>query len=172
MKFLIFIAPKDFKDESVSLVKLFFDKWGIKYDISSYTYSECRGTHGVVYKPAVHTSKVTSTGYDGVVLIDGSGIDTYKLCDYRPLLDLMYNFHNNKKYIIGIGNATKITARANIVNGKKVSTDDEESLRLVKLFHGVPSDESFEVSGNLITIKNSKEIEDSMIKILENMGVN
>ena len=34
MRFLIFIPPKDFRDESLSMVKLFFDKWGIRYMIT------------------------------------------------------------------------------------------------------------------------------------------
>ncbi len=171
MRFLIFIPPKDFKDESVSLVKLFFDKWGVRYDISSYTSKVCVGTHGARYEPAVHTSKVFTGDYDGLVLIDGNGIDFYKLYDYRPLLDLVLKFEESKKYIIGIDNAVKVPARANVVRGKLVSANDRETQRLVTLFHGTVSDKTHEIAGNLITIRSYGDVESSMQKILEHIGV-
>lgn len=171
MKFLIFLPPKGFRDESAELVKLFFDKWGVKYSVTSYTSNDCVGTHGATYKTDIHTSKVLSTDYDGIVFIDGEGVDIYKLYDYRPLLDLALKFNNSNKHIVSIDGATKITSRANIVKGKKIATSDKETDRLVTLFHGIPSNNAFELSGNIITIKNSSEIEDSMQKILEHMGV-
>ncbi|MDE1870699.1 MAG: DJ-1/PfpI family protein [Candidatus Micrarchaeota archaeon] len=173
MRFLIIITPKDFRDESVSLIKLFFDKWGIQYSISSYTSNRCTGIHGAVYTPDIHASKISPSEYDGIVLIDGTGIESYKLYDYRPLLDLMIGFNNSRKYIMSVNNAAKIPARANIIKNKRVSfsTDDRETLRLVNLFHGIPSDNEYEISGNLITIRKSSDIEESMLKILESMGV-
>jgi hypothetical protein len=172
-RFLIFIPPKDFKDESISLIKLFFDKWDVKYDITSYTSSTCIGSHGATYSPDIHTAKVAWQEYDGIVLIDGNGIESYKLYDYRPLLDIMLNFNNAKRYIIAIDGSVKIPARANIIRDRKLamSTEDKETMRLVTLFHGIPSDEELELSGNLITIKSSSGIEDSFPKVLEHIGV-
>jgi len=173
MKFLIFIPPKDFKDESLSLIRLFFDKWDVKYDISSYTSSDCVGMHGAVTTPKIHTGRVSHAEYNGIVLIYGNGVDSYKLYDYRPLLDLMLNFESSKKFIIGVNGSAKIPARANIVKNKNIamSSDDKETLRLVTLFHGIPSEKDFELAGNLITIKSSGHIENSMQKILEHIGV-
>ncbi len=165
------MPPKGFRDESMSMLKLFFDKWGIKYDITSYTNNDCIGSHGAVYTPAFNTGKATTYGYDGIVLIDGEGIDAYKLFDYRPLLDLMMLFNQNSKFILGIGNASKIPARANIIKDKRLCAADSETRRLVALFHGKPSDEPFELAGNVITIKDSRSIEDSMQRILQHMGV-
>ena len=170
MRFLIFIPPKDFRDESLSMVKLFFDKWGIRYMVTSYTSSDCMGLHGAVVRPDINTSKVNYEEYDGIVLVDGSGSDEYKLQDYRPLLDLMLLFDQKKRYMISINNTAKIPARANIVNNAKIATDDEESIRLVRLFHGVPSEKPFEMNGNLITIRNSKDVEEAMQVILERIG--
>lgn len=170
MRFLVFIPPKDFRDESLSMVKLFFSKWDINYKVTSYTSKECTGSHGAVCMPDIHAAKVSSAEYDGIALIDGAGIDSYKLYDYRPLLDLILNFNNARKYIISMGNAAKIPARANIVMNKRVATDDREAVRLITLFHGVPSDNQFELAGNLMTIKSSTDIEDCMQKILEHMG--
>lgn len=173
MRFLIIIPPKDFRDESISLIKLFFDKWGIPYSLSSYTSGKCTGIHGAVYSPDVHAARISSSEYDGIVLIDGRGVDAYKLYDYRPLLDLMIKFNRSEKYIISVDNAAKIPARANIIRDKRISfsTEDRETMRLVNLFHGIPSNNEYETSGNLISIRESKDIEDSMVKILEYMGV-
>lgn len=171
MRFLIFIPPNEFKDESVSIVKLFFDKWGIDYKLTSYTAKDCKGSHGAVYRPDIHTSKASSTEYDGIILIDGEGIEHYKIYDFRPLLDLIINFNNSRKYIVAVNNAVKIPARANVIRGKRVSAHDKETLRLVTLFHGVPENDPYTLSGNLITIGRSEDIEDSMQKILEHMGV-
>ncbi len=171
MRFLIFIPPKEFRDESVALIKLFFDKWGVDYKISTYSSSDCVGTHGAVYKPDIHASKISVGDFDGVVLIDGAGVDGYKLFDYRPLLDIMLRFNQDNKFIIAISNSVKIPARANIVKDKRVAVDDSETKRLVVLFHGIPTQKEFEMSGNLITISNPKDIEESMQRILEHMGV-
>jgi DJ-1/PfpI family len=171
MKFLIFIPPKDFRDESLSLIRLFFDKWGVPYDITSYTAGECTGIHGAIVHPNFHASHIQTQNYNGIVLIDGKGIDDYKLQDYRPLLDILYMFNMSGKYILTVANAAKVPARANIVKDRKVATEDPESKRLVNLFHGVLSSEDFEIAGNLISIKDPNGIEDSMIKILEYMGV-
>lgn len=170
MRFLIFIPPKDFRDESLSLIRLFLDKWGIRYMITSYTQSPCVGSHGAVIRPDINTSRVNADEYDGIVLIDGSGIEEYKLYDYRPLLDLMLMFNNRKGFIISISNTAKIPARANVVKDLSIATDDEESKRLVRLFHGVPSEKPYEINGNIIAIKNYGEIEESMQVILDRIG--
>ncbi|MGD0510240.1 MAG: DJ-1/PfpI family protein [Candidatus Micrarchaeaceae archaeon] len=171
MRFLVFIPPKDFRDESLSMVKLFFSKWGVDCKVTSYSSKECVGSHGAVITPDINTSKVFASEYDGIALIDGGGIDEYKLCDYRPLLDLILNFDSSRKYIISMGNSVKIPARANVIGGKKIATNDRESARLATLFHGVLSNSNFEMAGNMITIKSSSDIEDCMQQILEHMGV-
>jgi hypothetical protein len=171
MRLLIFIPPKNFRDESIALTKLFFDKWGIKYRITSYTNGECVGSHGAVYHPDLNASKAYLEEYDGIVLIDGEGVDQYKLYDYRPLLDMLILLNRSNKYIISIGNSAKIPARANIIKGAKIATDDKEAERLAILFHGIPSDKGYEINHNrIITIKNYGELEESMQKILEYMG--
>jgi hypothetical protein len=127
--------------------------------------------HGAVYYPSIHTSKVFGDEYDGIFLIDGAGIDEFKLFDYRPLLDLMIKMNDRKKFIVSINNAAKIPARANVIKDRRIATDDKETIRLVTLFHGVPSNEPLEISGNIISIKGSNDIEDAMESVLTHMGV-
>src|SRR5438445_8231547 len=102
MKLLIFIAPREFKDETIATVKLFLDKWNVEHTISSYTHSDCVGSHGAVYQSQVHTGRVLTEDYDGIVLVDGKGVEMYKIYDHRPLLDLLLKFNERRKKIIAI----------------------------------------------------------------------
>lgn len=173
MKLLVFVTPTEFRDETLSMMKLFFDKWGIEYKITSYSHREnCTGTHGAVCKIDLHANNVNTEDYNGIVLIDGKGIEAYRVYEHRPLLDLMLKFNDKKKTIIAVSNSVKVPARANIIKNRKISVpDDQETKRLIQLFHGLPSTQNFEISENLITIRDSSDIESSMREILEYLGV-
>ncbi len=172
MKFLLFIAPKDFKDETLATIKAFFDRWGVQYDITSYSNKECMGYHGAVCRPDINTSKVSTSDYDGIIIVDGKGIEDYKLYDYRPLLDVLLQFNEKKKTIGAVNNGIKVVARANIIQDKKISTPDEQELkRLVLLFHGIPSESAIEISGNIVTMKESRGLETPLQVMLQYLGV-
>jgi putative intracellular protease/amidase len=173
MKLLVFITPNEFRDESIAKFKLFLDRWGIENKVTSYSKKECVGNHGAVYTPDINTGRVTADDYDGIVLVDGRGVETYKIYDYRPLLELLFAFNNKKKPIIAVGNAVKIPARANIIKDKKVAVGngDEETKRLVLLFHGIPSEEGVEIADNLMTVGSYIQIDSAMPQILQHMGV-
>jgi hypothetical protein len=172
MEFLIFISPNDFKDESVSAFKMFFERWGIKATITSYSTKECIGSHGAIYMPDINTNKIDPSKYNGIVLIDGPGIDTYKLQEFRPFFDILTKFNSMHKYIISIGNSQKISAKANILRGKKVAVPaDKETQRTVELFHGIASEKDVEIDGNIISFKSTNAIEDNINSVLEHIGV-
>ena len=172
MKILIFIAPNDYKDETLEKLKLLLSKWGVKYVISSYSKKECRGYHGAVCMPDVNTNSVSTEDYDGLIIVDGKGIDSYKLYDFRPLLDLVLKFGASKKQVCAIGNSVKVLARANIVKGIKVATpDDEEAKRLVLLFHGIPTNDAYAINENISTIRDSNNMDSAVLEVLSRLGV-
>jgi protease I len=172
MKFLVFIAPNNFKDESLSMIKTFFDRWGVEYKITSFSNKDCIGWHGAVCKPDVNAALVQSSDYDGIMIVDGRGIEDYKLFEYRPLLDILLQFNEKNKMIGAVNNAIKVVAKANIIKDKKIATPDEQELkRLVLLYHGIPSDNGLEVSGNIITIKESIGLEVPLQEMLQHIGV-
>ncbi len=172
MEFLIFIPPNDFKDESVSVLKMFFERWGIKPVITSYSTKECVGAHGARYMPDINANKIDPAKYSGIALIDGPGVETYKLQEFRPFFDVLNKFNSLHKYIIAIGNAQKIAAKANVIKGKKIAApEDKETQRVVQLFHGAISGNDSEIDGNIISFKGSAAIEGSMHSVLEHMGV-
>lgn len=170
MRFAIFLPQKDFKDETASLIKLIMEKWGVGIDMVSYGKG-CIGTHGAMYKTDVNMSSLPIEKYDGIVLVDGKGIDDTKIYDYRPLLETIMRFDQNKKAVISVGNAGKIVARANIIKGRKMAVPDTDTMKMVTLFSGIPSKNSHEIAGNLITIKDSDSIENSSDAILQYLGV-
>ncbi len=172
MKLLVFIAPNDFRDESLALMRLFFEKWGVEYSITSYSKKECRGFHGSACTPDVNTNTVNTRDFDGIVIIDGKGIESYLLHEYRPLLDLVYEMNRQNKHIIAVGNAIRVVARANIIKGKRVSEpNDEETRKQIILFHGIPTSSEVEAEGNLCTIRDPRKLELTIPSMLQGLGV-
>jgi putative intracellular protease/amidase len=104
--------------------------------------------------------------------VDGVGIDTYKMYDYRPLLDMVYNFYRNGKFVCAIGNGVKVVARANIIKNKKVSTPEDQAAKgLVLLFHGIPSTKPIEVQDNLCTIGDPSSLDTTLPQMLAYLGI-
>ncbi len=172
MRMLLFMPSKDFSDESVAMVRLFFDRWGVAYDIASYGKAdECRGSHGAVHERDADMARVAVGNYDGIVLCDGEGIEAQRLYEYRPLLDAVLILNGRGRHIIAIGNAVKILARANVIKGRRIATDGAENENMVLLFHGTPSPRELEISGNIITMRGARSIEHSMERVLKHMNV-
>ncbi len=173
MKFLIFIAPRDFKDETISMLKLLLDKYDVEYLISSYSTKNCIGSHGAVYEPQINTNIVDVSKFDGIIIADGIGLELYKIYEFRPFLDLLLKFNNANKYIITIDNAVKILAKANIIKNKKISVieNNDELKNFILLFHGIISNNDLEIANNLITIKDSDNIEEPLLHIFEHFGL-
>ncbi|MGC8649119.1 MAG: DJ-1/PfpI family protein [Candidatus Micrarchaeia archaeon] len=168
--FLVFIAPNNFKDENLAAIKLFLERWKLDYKIASYSKGECKGYHGAIYRQDISANKIAIQDYEGIILVDGQGIDEYKLYEYRPLLDLLMQFNNYNKNIIAIGNSVKLLARANIVQNKKVVVSKNDELRrLVQLFHGIPSETNMEFAGNIITMDGSN-INEQISETLKKLG--
>ncbi len=155
MKVAMLLAPKDFKDESASKAKLMMEKWGIEVVITSYSTHDLVGYHGAVYKTQLNAAKINPDDFDAILLIDGKGVDGYKLYDFRPLLDTIRLFQMRKKPIAAINNAIKIVARANIIQNVKVAIPkDEETQRLVSLYHGTASKNEMEDDKGVLTLSN------------------
>lgn len=171
MKVAMLIAPKDFKDESVSHTKAMLEKWGISVTITSYSTHDCVGYHGAVYKPDINAAHVKPDDFDAIVLVDGKGVDDYKLYDFRPLLDTVKLFQMRSKPIAAINNAIKIVARANIISSVKVAAPkDEETRRLIALYHGIPSRNEIEDDKGIMTLSNPDKIYDFADLLVAKLG--
>ena len=171
MRIALVIAPRGFKDESVAAAREMFKKWGIETVIASFTSNECTGYHGATCMPDMNVGRIDASQFDAIVLIDGPGVDQYKLYDVRPLLDVVKIFSGNKKLICGMNNSIKIMARANVVaNTRLAMPKDEETRRLVELYKGIPSSKSIEFDNNLLTANDSSQAYQFMDLLLEKLG--
>jgi putative intracellular protease/amidase len=172
MKVALLVSPKDFKDESVSKLKLMLEKWNINVVVTTYSARECVGYHGAVYRIDTDASTILPEDYDALILIDGKGVDTYKLYDFRPLLDMIKLFYIRGKIIGAIENSIKELSRANVISGVKISAPkDTETMRLVQLYHGSPSKNPVEFDKNLLTIGDNGNTLDFADALLEKLGV-
>ena len=159
MKAVLVIPPKGFKDESVSKVSLLLKKWGIDVVISSYAKAPCMGEHGASYLSDLNTARVSPENFDAIVLIDGKGVDAYRLYEFAPMLDLIKKFNSKKKIIFGIGNAVKIMAKAGIINKRKIAESDDEVIKnMAKAERAVMSEEPAIADENIITSKNNDSL--------------
>ena len=65
----------------------------------------------------------------------------------------------------------KIIARANIISGVKIAAPkDEETSRLVILYHGTPSKEELEFDKNILTLSNNDKIINFSDLLLKKLG--
>ncbi len=159
MKVALLVPPKDFKDESMSSLRMMLNKWGIESVITSYSTHELVGYHGAVYQVELNAAKIAPDEFAAIILVDGPGVDEYKLYDFRQLLDLIRLFSMKGKMVAGIGNAIKIIARANIISNVKIAMPkDQDTQRLAILYHGTPSKEDPECDKNIITLGSNERI--------------
>ena len=164
MNFLVYV-PQEFKDETLSMVELFLNKWGISYEIASHAAQECRGAHGGKCKATISISTANYLDYDGIIITDGKGIDANKTYEYRPFLDLVVKFNNSKKFLCAINNGVKVLARANIITGRRISVNDKTASDFVRLFRGIPSAAGVEIAENIITANDNQGLETPLVKM-------
>ncbi len=171
MKIVIVVPPKDFRDETLSNAELYLDKKGIEHQLASFSKKECMGSHGAVRKQDLSADTMEPADYAAILLLDGQGVDEFRLFEHRPLLDRVKGFYDSKKLIGGIGNALKIIAKANIVKETKLAgIDDEEASRLVRLYKGVPSDDAVVLDKNIITAADNSQLFEFINKFAEQLG--
>jgi putative intracellular protease/amidase len=168
MKAAIIIPPKDFSDESLKDSVLMLEKWNVKTDITSYSKSDCIGRHGAVIKLNMNTAKVHSDDYDILILLNGPGVDSYRLYEFRPLYDLIRGFLSKGKVVAGIGNGMKVIARTNLINGVKIAIPpDKETADTLILYHGIITRNNVMSDKNIVTAKDSENTIEFINAILE-----
>jgi putative intracellular protease/amidase len=165
------IPPKDFRDESVSSLKNMLEKWGIEVVLASYSKKECVGSHGAVYSKFLNAGHIKSADYDAIILIDGAGIESYKLYDFRPLLETVSSFANTGKMIVGINNGIKIMARANVVSDIRVAAPNNQAIKdMIRLYHGKLSENYLEDQRNIVTLSDPERIDRLSDLLLHRLG--
>ncbi|MGA3020987.1 MAG: DJ-1/PfpI family protein [Candidatus Micrarchaeales archaeon] len=166
MKVAILIAPRDFKDETVSNLQLLFAKKDIESVITGLTLKECRGYHGATIKPTAEARELEPMTYDVLLIADGPGVDSLKLYDHRPLLDLIKAFHDANRIVAGVNNGIKAIARANVIRDTKIAKpNDDETEKIARLYRGIIIDDYIVLDKNVLTLADSERI-DELVNLL------
>lgn len=160
MKVAMLVVPKDFKDETLSNLQLFFGKKDVEAQIASLTLKNCTGYHGAVVKPQVEFAALHPSNFDVLLIVDGPGVDSLRFYEHRPLLDLIKVFHDSGKIVVGIGNGIKAVARANIVKDTKIAKTDDETEKIVRLYRGTATDDFVVSDKKIITVSGTDNIGD------------
>jgi len=169
-KVAIIISPRNFRDETVSMLDLLLAKKDIKKVVASVNQKDCKGYHGAVVKPDATFNELDPVRMSAIILADGPGIDSFRMYDYRPLLDVVKLFHDNKRMVVGIGNGIKIVARSNVLRDTKVASTEKETENLVTLYHGVPTKGHLVLDKGVLTLSDPGKIDELVVRLSEALG--
>ena len=78
-KILMVIAPKNFRDDELSIPKKFFESKKIRVDVATTTKDKVVGMLGTVLKPDLLIKDVILDEYTVVVFVGGIGVDDQRL---------------------------------------------------------------------------------------------
>jgi putative intracellular protease/amidase len=166
----IIIPPRNFRDETLSLLDLLLAKKDMKKVVASVNLRDCTGYHGASVKPDTTFNELDPARQSAIILADGPGVDSFKLYDYRPLLDIVKQFHDGGKMVVCIGNGIKIAARANILKETKVATINKEADDRVRLYRGVPTKEYLVLDKNVLTLSDPGKVDELVMRLSQALG--
>lgn len=115
------IAPKNFRDEELTIPKEFFESKKIAVDVASTTKEKVAGMLGTIVKPDILIKDVILDEYSAVIFVGGIGVEDNKLYHNEEFVQLAKKAFIKAKVVAAICIAPKILASAGILKGKKVS---------------------------------------------------
>jgi protease I len=118
MKVLIVIAPEKFRDEEFTVPAAALQKAGITYDVASTHKGACTGMMGTKVAASLAFEEVDPKSYDGILIVGGSGAQSY-LWDDEVLGEMVKYFQSSAKVVAAICLAPVVLARAGVLKGKK-----------------------------------------------------
>lgn len=172
MKTVAIVVPqRDFKDESLSKLTILLAKKGVGRQIAAFSAKECSGYHGAVIKPDISVWELDPVHVEALLLVNGPGFDALRIHENRQFLDVVRQFFENKRLVGGVGNSIKAIARANIIKDTKIAKLREEDSRMVRLYHGVLTDDPVVFDRNILTVSDSEDIDGAVDIIAKALGV-
>jgi protease I len=120
MKILIAVAPEKFRDEELAEPVAALQKAGISFEIASTRRGTCTGMLGAKANATLSFEEIDPKGYDGLIIVGGSGSQAHLWDD--DLLQLLAKYFVEKRKVVGaICLAPVILARAGLLKGKKAT---------------------------------------------------
>ncbi|HVP96850.1 DJ-1/PfpI family protein [Methanoregula sp.] len=123
MKVVIAVAPEKYRDEELAEPVAALTKAGIGFDIASTRAGPCTGMMGGRTVAGLSFEDIDPKDYHGLIIIGGSGSQTY-LWEDDMLIRLATYFHETGKVVGAICLAPVVLARAGILRQKKATVYD------------------------------------------------
>lgn len=121
-KVLFVIAPSDFRDEELFDAKSAVEKAGYATAIASTSMDTAKGMLGGTAKPDILVEEANVDDYEAIVFVGGGGVEEHLLYEDDAVLDLARSAYEKGKIVGAICIAPRILAKADLVDGKKVTS--------------------------------------------------
>jgi len=132
-KILMIIAPKDFRDEELSVPEEIFEKNGYRVYIAS-TEKEATGMLGKRVSVDYLLEDVDISEYDALVIVGGSG-SRYYLWNNKELIDMVKKAYNEGRVVAAICLSPVVLANSGILKGKEATVfPDPEAVSIIRIF--------------------------------------
>lgn len=168
-KVLMIIAPKDFRDEEFREPKAILEKKGIKVTVASTATGTAKGMFGMQVIPDATVDKVNISEFDAVVIVGGSGSQTY-LWNNLQVHKIVQSLHQQGGLVAAICISPVVLAKAGILEGKKATVfRTATTLNELKKVGALISDAPVMVDGKIITGKGPEAAREFGQKIAESV---
>lgn len=169
-KVLMIIAPKNFRDEELMEPKNVLEKANIEVKVVSTNKGTAKGMLGATVEVETTVDEVNPMDYDAVVVIGGSGSQTY-LWDNQRVRRIVQEANNLGKIVSAICISPVVLARAGLLDGKKATVfPTNETINELKKVRAKVSGAPVEVDGRIITGRGPEAAREFGKKILESIS--
>ncbi len=168
-KVVMIIAPRDFRDEEFLVPKDVLEKAGVDVKVASTTKGKAKGALGAIVDVGITVDDIDPANYDAVVIIGGSGSQTY-LWDNKKVQEIVKKAGNLGKTVSAICISPVVLARAGLLSGKKATVfRNNETISELKKAGANISGAPVEVDGKIITARGPEAAIEFGRKILDSI---
>lgn len=151
MKVVLAVAPEKFRDEELAEPMAALKQAKISFDIASTRPGTCTGMLGAKVNANLSFDDIDPKNYDGLIVIGGSGSQTY-LWEDELLVRLAGFFAETDKVVAAICLAPVVLARSGILKQKKATVyNSQTAVFEMKKGHAVVLNDPVVQDGRIIT---------------------
>ena len=170
MKFLIVIAPRNFRDEELLVPKQIFENKGWHVTIASKNLRAgemAAGMLGAKQKADISIADAKASDYSAVIFVGGSGASAY--FNDPVAHQLAWHAYDSGRVVAAICVAPSILANARVLEGKLATGFPSERENISAKSAGYTGD-AVTVAGCVVTAKDpasAKKFGEAIVKLLE-----
>ncbi len=169
-KALMIIAPRNFRDEEFREPKAVLEKAGVKVVVASTEAGTARGMFGTQVVPDTTVDKVNPEEFDAVVVVGGSGSQTY-LWNNSQVHKIVQALYKKGGIVAAICISPAVLAKAGILKGKKATVfPSADATNELKKAGAIVSDAPVVVDGKIITGKGPEAAREFGQKIAQSLS--